>query len=147
MHVRISLFADGYDLICYPDHNDKGLDQASEREDLEGKELKQEITLHELEPVAVHALRELISLVHSHVNPAEQRQPEQSTSTTDSAISVKDKGNKVMRSDAFRLEDDPVANIIWTLPPCTLQRVLLAMVVSLKSLTFVANLALINFNR
>ncbi|XP_004290635.1 PREDICTED: uncharacterized protein LOC101308336 isoform X2 [Fragaria vesca subsp. vesca] len=110
------------------DHNDKGLDQASEKEDLEGKELKQEITLHELEPVAVHALRELISLVHSHVNPAEQRQPEQSTSTTDSAISVKDKGNKVMRSDAFRLEDDPVANIIWTLPPCTLQRVLLAMV-------------------
>ncbi|XP_040364728.1 bifunctional peptidase and (3S)-lysyl hydroxylase Jmjd7 isoform X2 [Rosa chinensis] len=111
------------------DQNDKDLDQASERKDLEGKELKQETTLHELEPVAVHALHELVSLVHSHVNAAEQRQPEQSTSTTDSALSVKDKGSKVVRVHAFRLEDDPVANIIWTLPPCTLQRILLAMVV------------------
>ncbi|XP_024164996.1 uncharacterized protein LOC112172060 isoform X1 [Rosa chinensis] len=112
------------------DQNDKDLDQASERKDLEGKELKQETTLHELEPVAVHALHELVSLVHSHVNAAEQRQPEQSTSTTDSALSVKDKGSKVVRVHAFRLEDDPVANIIWTLPPCTLQRILLAMVKS-----------------
>ncbi|KAM5584111.1 hypothetical protein ABKV19_003801 [Rosa sericea] len=54
------------------DQNDKGLDRASERQDLEGKELKQETTLHELEPVAVHALHELVSLVHNHVNAAEQ---------------------------------------------------------------------------
>ncbi|XP_050364652.1 lysine-specific demethylase JMJ31 [Argentina anserina] len=110
------------------DHNDKNLDQASERKDLEGNELKQENTLHKLEPVAAHALHELISLVHSHVNPADQRQSEQSTSAADSAISMKDKGNKVSGLDAFRLEDDPVANIIWTLPPCTLQCVLLTLV-------------------
>jgi hypothetical protein len=87
--------------------------------------------LHELEPVAVRALHELVSLVHGHVNATEQTQPVQSTTTTDSAASVKDKGNKVVRVNAFRLEDDPVANIMWTLQPCTLQDVLLAMVVSL----------------
>ncbi|PRQ37917.1 hypothetical protein RchiOBHm_Chr4g0407971 [Rosa chinensis] len=54
------------------DQNDKDLDRASERQDLEGKELKQETTLHELEPVAVHALHEFVSLVRSHVNAAEQ---------------------------------------------------------------------------
>ncbi|PRQ45742.1 hypothetical protein RchiOBHm_Chr3g0494951 [Rosa chinensis] len=54
-----------------PAQNDKDLDRASERQDLEGKELKQETTLHELEPVAVHALHELVSLVHSHVNAAD----------------------------------------------------------------------------
>ncbi|XP_062005258.1 uncharacterized protein LOC133722381 isoform X2 [Rosa rugosa] len=54
------------------DKNDKDLDRASERQDLEGKELKQETTLHELELVAVHALHELVSLVHSHVNAAGQ---------------------------------------------------------------------------
>lgn len=112
------------------DHNDNDLDQASERKDLKGKELKQAIMLHELEPVAVRALHELVSLVHGHVNATEQTQPVQSTSTTDSAASVKDKANKVVRVNAFRLEDDPVANIMWTLQPCTLQDVLLAMVKS-----------------
>ena len=119
-------------MIWYdPDHNDNNFGQASERKDLQGTELKQANTLPKLEPVAAQALYELISLVHNHVNPAEQIQLEESTSTSDSAISVKDKGNKVVRLDAFRLEDDPVANIIWTLPPCTLQCVLLTLVVSL----------------
>ncbi|XP_040374289.1 inorganic pyrophosphatase TTM2-like [Rosa chinensis] len=51
----------------YTNQRDKDLDRASE-----GNELKQETTLHELEPVAVHALHELVSLVHSPVNAAEQ---------------------------------------------------------------------------
>ncbi|XP_024197267.2 uncharacterized protein LOC112200469 isoform X1 [Rosa chinensis] len=56
----------------YTNQRNKDLDRTSERQDLEGKELKQETTLHELEPVAVDALHELVSLVHSHVNAAEQ---------------------------------------------------------------------------
>ncbi|XP_040372834.1 CHD3-type chromatin-remodeling factor PICKLE [Rosa chinensis] len=63
---------DGFLKAFKPDKNDKDLDRASERQDLEGKELKQETTLHELELVAVHALHELVSLVHSHVNAAGQ---------------------------------------------------------------------------
>ncbi|PRQ53920.1 hypothetical protein RchiOBHm_Chr2g0171851 [Rosa chinensis] len=50
-------------VLAQTDQNDKDLDRMSERQDLEGKELKQETTLHDLE---------LVSLVHSHVNAAEQ---------------------------------------------------------------------------
>ncbi|BFG43090.1 hypothetical protein CerSpe_293640 [Prunus speciosa] len=110
------------------DQNDNDLDQACERKDLKGKELEQRTMSHELEPLAIHALHELVSLVHHRVNAAELRQQVQSTSTTDSAGSVKDEFTKVVRANSFSLEDDPVAKIIWALQPCTLRNVFLAMV-------------------
>ncbi|KAM0998140.1 hypothetical protein FF1_007923 [Malus domestica] len=110
------------------DHNDNALDQACERKDLKGKEVEQRFMSHVLEPLAVLALHELISLVHGHVNAAEQRQPVQSASTTASAANVKDECIKVVRQSSFSLEDDPVAKIFWTLHPITLKNVFLAMV-------------------
>ncbi|XP_048442990.1 uncharacterized protein LOC103941891 isoform X2 [Pyrus x bretschneideri] len=110
------------------DHNDNALDQACERKDLKGKEVDQRFMSHVLEPLAVLALHELISLVHGHVNAAEQRQPVQSASTTASAANVKDECIKVVRPGSFSLEDDPVAKIFWTLHPITLKNVFLAMV-------------------
>ncbi|ONH93488.1 hypothetical protein PRUPE_8G234700 [Prunus persica] len=110
------------------DQNDNDLDQACERKDLKGKELEQRTMSHELEPLAIHALHELVSLVHHRVNAAELRQPVQSTTTTDSAASVKDEFTKVVRANSFSLEDDPVAKIIWALQPCTFRNVFLAMV-------------------
>ncbi|XP_068310808.1 lysine-specific demethylase JMJ31-like isoform X1 [Pyrus communis] len=109
-------------------HNDNGLDQACEGNDLKGKEVEQRFMSHALEPLAILALHELVSLVHGHVNAAEQRQPVQSASTTAPAASVKDECIKVVRPSSFGLEDDPVAKIFWTLHPITLKNVFLAMV-------------------
>lgn len=103
---------------------------------LKGKEREQRTMSHELEPLAIHALHELVSLVHHRVNAAERRQLVQSALTTDSAASVKDEITKVVRANSFCLEDDPVAKIIWALQPCTFRNVFLSMVVSLNSFTF-----------
>lgn len=87
---------------------------------------------HELEPLAIYALHELVSFVHDRVNPTEHRQPVQSSSTTDPPATVKVACDKVVRASSFSLDDDPVAKIIWNLQPCIFYNVFLAMVVSLK---------------
>lgn len=87
--------------------------------------------LHELDPFAIQALHELVSLVHECVNVADHGEPVQSNSTTDSTFSMKVEHSKTVTADSFRLEDDPVAKVLWTLEPCTLQNVFLAMAVSI----------------
>nr|XP_017186999.2 uncharacterized protein LOC103432306 isoform X2 [Malus domestica] len=115
-------------IVLKKGQNDNGLDQACEGNDLKGKEAEQRFMSHALEPRAVLALHELVSLVHGHVNAAEQRQPVQSASTTAPAASVNDERIKVVRLSSFGLEDDPVAKIFWTLHSITLKNVFLAMV-------------------
>jgi hypothetical protein len=104
------------------------LDQACEEMDLKGKELQHKNLLG-LEPFALQVLHELVSLVHDRVNG-----PVQSTFINDSAARVKGECKEVATANLFHLDDDPVAKILSTLEPSTLQHVFLAMAVSLYSL-------------
>lgn len=101
--------------------------------DLKGKELQHK-NLLELEPFALQVLRELVSLVHDHVNVSDQSQPVQSTFINDSAARVKGDCKEIATANLFHLDDDPVAKILSTLEPSTLQHVFIAMAVSLYSL-------------
>lgn len=120
-------------IISYPDHSTGNLNQTCEGWDLNGTQEEQKNMLHQLEPFAIQAFRELVSLVHDsvNVNVADHVEPLQSTLTTDSTASVKVEYKKIMTTDSFSLDDDPVAKILWSLDPCTLQNVFLAMAVSI----------------
>ncbi|KAG6776375.1 hypothetical protein POTOM_019881 [Populus tomentosa] len=106
-----------------PDHGCCDLNPACKKQGLLGKDLK----LHELEPFSLQALQELVSVVHDCVNITDQSQCIQSTPPNDSKVSVKHECDKTLTRKLFFLEDDPVAKILWTLDPSTLQNVLLAM--------------------
>ncbi|TXG63719.1 hypothetical protein EZV62_010713 [Acer yangbiense] len=110
-----------------PDQSDHGLDQSCKRQNLKEKGLQQKILLHELGPYPLQALHEIVSLVHDHVNVADLSQHMQSTSTTNSELTVKDQCRNIVATRLFRLEDDPIAKILWTLEPCILQDVFLSM--------------------
>lgn len=84
--------------------------------------------LHELEPAAVQVLHELVSLVHNSVSVASQEQQMLSASMNDSEPGV----NGECKLN-HKLNDDPVAKILWDVEPQTLQNVFLAMAVSLSS--------------
>lgn len=105
------------------DHGCCDLNPACKKQGLQGKDLK----LHELEPFSLQALHELVSVVHDRVNITDQSQCIQSTPPNDSKVSVKHECDKTLTSKLFFLEDDPVAKILWTFDPSTLQNVLLAM--------------------
>ncbi|XAR58580.1 tRNAPhe (7-(3-amino-3-carboxypropyl)wyosine37-C2)-hydroxylase [Bertholletia excelsa] len=92
--------------------------------DLKENMIKEKVLLHELEPKTLKAVHELVSLVHDHVNFAGPSELVGSTSTNNSG----DGGRDSPKSNLFSLEDDPVASILWTLHPHTLQNVFLAMV-------------------
>lgn len=109
------------------DHVANELDEACKKTGLKGKEMKDWNLLHELKPVALQVLHELVSLVHDHVKVSDNSQPVQSTPIKDSAGRVKGEDNKIVTATLFRLEDDPVAKILWALEPSTLQHVFLAM--------------------
>ncbi|XP_059437813.1 lysine-specific demethylase JMJ31 isoform X2 [Corylus avellana] len=107
------------------DYSGNELDLACEEIDLKGKELQHK-NLLELEPFALQVLHELVSLVHDHVNVSDQSQPVQSTFINDSAARVKGECKEVATANLFHLDDDPVAKILSTLEPSTLQHVFLA---------------------
>lgn len=97
---------------------------------LKAKKLKERTVLQELEPLAMQSLHALVSLVHDCVNIADQSQSAEPS--TSNVFAVGEKGaSKFNVKDAYLLEDDPVASIIWKLQPLTLQSVLLAIAVSL----------------
>lgn len=112
------------------DQTNHGLDQSHERQDLQGKEQQHRSLLHDLQPCALQALHELVSLVHDHVNVSDLGQPMVSTSTSNSNVNVKDKYGKIMTTKLFCLEDDRVAKILWNLEAHAFQEVSLAMAVS-----------------
>ncbi|KAF3436245.1 hypothetical protein FNV43_RR23337 [Rhamnella rubrinervis] len=109
------------------DHITDDLNQTCETLDSKGTQQENKNMLHELDPFAIQVLHELVSLVHECVNVADHGEPVQSNSTNDSTVSLKVEYSKIVTADSFRLEDDPVAKILWTLKPCTLQNVFLAM--------------------
>ncbi|KAK9055751.1 hypothetical protein SSX86_026836 [Deinandra increscens subsp. villosa] len=79
--------------------------------------------LDDLEPCALRSLHELVSLVHDHVSAADL-----SGAVDSSSDIVKTNPKKVVISELYHLEDDPVASIFWALEPLNLQKVFLAMV-------------------
>ncbi|CAK9136174.1 unnamed protein product [Ilex paraguariensis] len=89
--------------------------------------LKEKIMLHELEPLALQSLHELISIVHERVNVGNQSQPNDSTSANYPEMGEKDEAKKTFQANIFNLEENPVASILWNLQPLTLQSVFLAM--------------------
>ncbi|CAK9143764.1 unnamed protein product [Ilex paraguariensis] len=68
----------------------------------------------------------LVSLVHDHVSVSEQRHQADSTTTNYPTVGEKDEVEKTV-ADLFNLVDDPVATILSTLLPLTLESVFLAM--------------------
>ncbi|MCL7024360.1 hypothetical protein MKW94_010914 [Papaver nudicaule] len=96
------------------------LEKKSDNEQLQGTIRKRRMTLQQMNPVALQALHQLVSLVHDGVNIAGQSEQLQSTPT-------KDECKKDVRPNIFCEEDDPVANVISTLEPLQLQNVLLGM--------------------
>lgn len=88
--------------------------------------LKQRFMLRKLEPRALLSLQELISLVHGHVNQCQRAE----TSLSQSVSGERDEIKETVKSNLFILEEDPIAQIIWTLHPLILQSVFLAMAVS-----------------
>uniref|UniRef100_A0A2P2MU00 Uncharacterized protein MANES_05G081900 n=1 Tax=Rhizophora mucronata TaxID=61149 RepID=A0A2P2MU00_RHIMU len=100
---------------------------AHERQDLLRNDQHGSLKLHELEPAALQALHELVSLVHNHLKINDQDPAVLSTSTNDHGVCMKDACYEVAKSDLHLLKGDPIAKILWTLNANTLQNVLLAM--------------------
>lgn len=123
-------------IYCYPDHSIGNLDSSCEREDSERKEPALKNMLHELEPSAIKSLHEFVSLVHDHVNVPDHDQPSIATSNDDSTTCEKDEYRRTVIAKSFSLEGDPVAKSLWTIEPCTLYKVLLAMAVSFCNAIF-----------
>ncbi|XP_075642050.1 lysine-specific demethylase JMJ31 isoform X2 [Castanea sativa] len=109
------------------DHRGNDLDQACEEADSKEKEVQQKNLLQDLEPIALQVLHEIVSLVHDYINISDHSQLLQSTLIDDSPARVKGECKKIVPANLFRLEDDPVAKILWSLQPRTLQHVFLAM--------------------
>ncbi|KVI12401.1 hypothetical protein Ccrd_009168 [Cynara cardunculus var. scolymus] len=88
-----------------------------------GNKLNDGNTLRDLEPSALRSLHELVSLVHDRVNAADL------SNAVDSISDMEKTGpKKIVISELYHLEDDPVANIFWALEPHNLQKLVLAMV-------------------
>ncbi|KAK4551184.1 hypothetical protein RGQ29_032480 [Quercus rubra] len=109
------------------DHRGNDLDQACEEADSKEKEVQQKNLLQDLEPIALQVLQEIVSLVHDYINISDHSPLLQSTLIDDSAARVKGEYKKIVPANLFHLEDDPVAKILWSLQPSTLQHVFLAM--------------------
>lgn len=84
---------------------------------------QQNYSIHELDPAALRALHELVSLVHDRIN-VDKSPPKLSISGND--VSTEDE----QKNDLFvNLEEDPVAKILWVLNPCSLHSMITSMVV------------------
>ncbi|KAI6674797.1 hypothetical protein NL676_002703 [Syzygium grande] len=92
--------------------------------DIKGKEVKLESAICHMKPSALQALHALVSLVHDRVNipdPSQVQRPSWGNGSTACAEGAPK--NRII----FHLEDDPVANTLWNIEPCTLRTMLLYM--------------------
>lgn len=112
------------------DNHESDWDQKCAIKDLKGNKLKQKM-LHEMDPFSLQILNKIIALVHDSVKVGHQTDSVHSTSEHEFDVGVKGEQKRIVASNLFHLEDDQLAQILWTLEPFTLQNVFLAMVVSL----------------
>lgn len=108
---------------------DKDLDMDHQTSSLKAK-MERGFSMHELEPHTLGSLHALVSLVHDRVNLS---QPVSNSSTEKVGSGEEDEVKPTVVSNLFSLEEDPIANIVWTLEPHTFQDIFLAMAVSLYS--------------
>ncbi|XP_073005547.1 lysine-specific demethylase JMJ31 [Typha latifolia] len=100
-------------------------DFINQMEDLNSESEKHGL-LQQLEPFALQALYELISLVHDSVK-VDQDKLLQSSNPKGSSANVNSE-KKIDTDNSSLLENDSIANIFWALEPLVLRKVLLAMV-------------------
>ncbi|XP_059625923.1 lysine-specific demethylase JMJ31 [Cornus florida] len=100
-------------------------DQNCSSDGPDGCKLKQRIMLNEMEPLALQALHQLVAAVHEHVDIADQSR---AVDSNELVVGGAGQNRQNIKENLLHLEDDPVANILWTLRPLTLQNVFLAMV-------------------
>lgn len=117
----------GHDSLLSNKKTGCDLDLKCGKKDYEENNLRQKTALQELEPLGLQALHELVSFVHHHVSYSDKNQPIELTLTNDSAVGVDNSSKKIVTTNLFCLQDDPVAKIIWVLEPLTLLTVFLAM--------------------
>lgn len=88
---------------------------------------REKTPLHDLDPSASHALHDLISLVHDHVNAVGTSRELQHTSPSSSDIASERDNSKILVNALSSLEDDRIAHMLWNLEASRLRDVLLAM--------------------
>ncbi|KAL7112987.1 hypothetical protein ACP275_04G035400 [Erythranthe tilingii] len=88
------------------------------------KKLEQGFSLNDLQPEALRCLNELVSLVHHQID---QIQPVGDIQTECSVSGEEDKIEKIVKTKFFNLEEDPIANVVWSLEPRAFQSVFLTM--------------------
>ncbi|PIN18449.1 Phosphatidylserine-specific receptor PtdSerR, contains JmjC domain [Handroanthus impetiginosus] len=102
---------------------DQYLDMNHQADSLRGKP-EQGFSLHDLEPHALRSLHELVSLVHDRVGESQSV----GNVSEDEPVSGEEDGvKKIANKNLFSLDEDPIANIVWTLEPRAFQSVFLAM--------------------
>lgn len=101
--------------------------QSCQKQDLKGKEPQQRILVQKMGSCSPQALHDLVSLVHDSVNVADISQPVESSSTFNPGLNVKNEYGKIMTTEMFHLEDDPIAKILWTLDLSALREVFVVM--------------------
>ncbi|EOA20355.1 hypothetical protein CARUB_v10000670mg [Capsella rubella] len=84
-------------------------------------------SLDDLDPSARHALHELISIVHDHVNAVDTNKGRQYTSPSCSDPATESRKSKILVNALPCLEDDRVAHMLWDLEAFRLRDVLVAM--------------------
>lgn len=114
--------------------------QTCEKKELRGKGLEQRTVLHELEPVAVQVLHALVSLVHRQINVSDSGELVKSAPTTDSVRRVDVEITKAASGRLPGAQEDEIARILWSLEPCTLQDIFLAMAVNFYAFYFLVRL-------
>lgn len=115
-----------WNTLLYPSVYSEESDLDHQNVSSKENKLKQRFMLSDLEPRALLALRELISLVHSNVNQCQRAE----SSSSQSVSGERDEIKETVKTNLFILEEDPIAQIIWTLHPLILLSVFLAMAVS-----------------
>lgn len=90
----------------------------------EENHVQEKSATYDLEPMAIQALHELVSLVHDQVNLNDRSQHMQSNLANSSMISIQGGDKSILN-----LEDDRVALLLGKTNPHALQIVLLAMAV------------------
>lgn len=136
-------------LFCLLDHTDPTVALSHGHDSLNKNRLKQNIMLQDLEPLELQSLHELVSLVHDHVN---EGQPVGCSSIETAGVETNDQMDN--RKEVFHnFQEDPVANLIWTLNPLMLRIVFVAMAVSslflftsITASSFLVNSQLCRFN-
>ncbi|KAJ0974075.1 hypothetical protein J5N97_016040 [Dioscorea zingiberensis] len=107
---------------------DDASDSVVQRDTIKGDAEQHGVILEQLEPFALLALHELISLVHNTINSSGKNQIKESHSLVALDINAEDEHMQTRRENLLLLENDPIASLFWTIEPLVLRKIFQAMV-------------------